>query len=156
MTGGYEVIQIGENEYEVRNKTGRSFHVNLGSRSCSCFEFQMLAIPCSHAIAAALKAKTATSGGIPMPAIVSDLHLAPPATRRPPGRPKKLRYFSRGEKRVNEMRSPEGYLQQVQGHWPQQSHLQEPNISNKEVEALTKGTFGDGRNRIGWFGGLRR
>ena len=58
--------------------------------------------------------------------------------------------------KADEMRSPEGYLQQVQGHWPQQSHLQEPNISNKEVEALTKGTFGDGRNLIGWFGGLRR
>ncbi|KAF2569066.1 hypothetical protein F2Q68_00026911 [Brassica cretica] len=31
-----------------------------------------------------------------MPSIVSDLQLGPPATRRPPGKPKKLRYFSRG------------------------------------------------------------
>ncbi|CAN6929089.1 unnamed protein product [Brassica oleracea] len=127
MTGGYEVVDIAEKEYEIPTKTGRSFHVNLRTRTCSCFEFQMLAIPCSHAIAAALKAKinveelvideykldslnrayegiilpeSASPVGIGMPSIVSDLQLGPPATRRPPGRPKKLRYFSRGEKRV--------------------------------------------------------
>lgn len=128
MTGGYEVLDIAEMEYEIRNKTGASFHVNLSTRTCSCFEFQMLAIPCSHAIAAALKAKlsvndlvidpykldalkrayegtivpeTGSTGGIQIPSIITDLNLTPPATRRPPGRPKKSRYFSRGEKRVS-------------------------------------------------------
>uniref|UniRef100_M4F017 SWIM-type domain-containing protein n=1 Tax=Brassica campestris TaxID=3711 RepID=M4F017_BRACM len=127
MTGGYEVVDIAEKEYEVRNKTGGSFHVNLTARTCSCFEFQMLAIPCSDVIAAALKAKmnveelvideykpdslkrayegiilpeSAAPVEVGMPSIVTDLQLGPPAIRRPPGRPKKQRYFSRGEKRV--------------------------------------------------------
>ncbi|CAF1863999.1 unnamed protein product [Brassica napus] len=107
MTGGYEVVDIAEKEYEIRNKTGGSFHVNLRTRTCSCFEFQMLAIPCSYAIAAALKAKinveelvideykldslnrayegiilpeSASPVGVGMSSIVSDLQLGPPAT----------------------------------------------------------------------------
>lgn len=56
LTGGYEVVQIADNEYEVRNKIGGSFHVNISSNTCSCYEFQTLSIPCSHAISAALKA----------------------------------------------------------------------------------------------------
>ncbi|KAL0723748.1 hypothetical protein Bca4012_038347 [Brassica carinata] len=125
MTGGYDVVEIAEKEYEARNKSGVSFHVNLGALTCSCFEFQMLAFPCSHTISAALKTKvsvndlvievykvaslrrayqgtilpdTALNGVLDMPSIMSDLQLALPATRRPPGRPKKLIYFSRGEK----------------------------------------------------------
>ncbi|XP_018435867.1 uncharacterized protein LOC108808181 [Raphanus sativus] len=104
-TGGYHVLDIAEMEYAIRNKSGVSFHVNLSTRTCSCYEFQMLGIPCSHAIAAALKANISVNdlaqmGGGPMPAVINDLQLRPPATRRPPGRPKKQRYFSRGEKRV--------------------------------------------------------
>lgn len=53
--GGYEVTLIAEDEYEVRNKNGGSFHVDLAKKICSCYEFQMLAIPCSHAVAAALR-----------------------------------------------------------------------------------------------------
>lgn len=127
MTGGYEVIDIAEKEYEIRTKTGGSFHVDLARRTCSCFEFQILAITCSHAIAAALKAKISVYElvideyslaflkrayeGVILPQTSSaddnasqttatELQLGPPATRRPPGRPKKQRYFSRGEKRV--------------------------------------------------------
>nr|VDD11632.1 unnamed protein product [Brassica oleracea] len=33
MTGGYEVVDIAEKEYEIRNKTGGSFHVNLCTRT---------------------------------------------------------------------------------------------------------------------------
>ncbi|XP_018487547.2 uncharacterized protein LOC108858060 [Raphanus sativus] len=126
-TGGYHVLDIAEMEYAIRNKSGASFHVNLDRKTCSCFEFQMLGIPCSHAIAAALKGKMSvndlvideykidflkrayqgtivpesdSTGGIQILAVLNDLQLRPPATRRPPGRPKKLRYFSRGEKRV--------------------------------------------------------
>ncbi|KAF3537824.1 hypothetical protein F2Q69_00024951 [Brassica cretica] len=131
LTGGYEVKEIAEKEYEVRNKMGSSFHVNIGTLSCSCFEFQMLSIPCSHAISAALRAnvevdtlvteaykvaflRRAYEGSIApvtdyttlsdLPTAFSALRLSPPATRRPPGRPKKLRYFSRGEKLVKSFR----------------------------------------------------
>ncbi|XP_018462581.2 uncharacterized protein LOC108833668 [Raphanus sativus] len=119
-SGGYEVLDIADMEYAIRNKYGVSFHVNLSTRTCSYFEFQMLGIPCSHAISAALKAKisvndlvldeykvaflkhayegtihpeTGPIGGIPMPWVITDPQLGPPATRRPPGRPKKLKYF---------------------------------------------------------------
>lgn len=57
MSGSYEVSNIVEDEYEVRNKNGRSFHVNLANKTCSCFEFQMLSILCSHSIAVAIKGK---------------------------------------------------------------------------------------------------
>ena len=33
MTGGYEVVDIAKKEYEIRNKTGGSFHVNLCTRT---------------------------------------------------------------------------------------------------------------------------
>ncbi|KAL0655874.1 hypothetical protein Bca4012_076458 [Brassica carinata] len=53
------VLEIAEKEYEVREKEGGGFHVNLANMTCTCFEFQMLAMPCSHPIAAALKGKIA-------------------------------------------------------------------------------------------------
>lgn len=126
-TCGYEVTQIGSNQFEIRKKGGQSFIVNLETLTCSCCDFQMLSIPCSHAISAALKAKInvdtlvakeynvsllrlAYQGTIvpitdtsntDLPQVITDMRLSPPATRRPPGRPKKLRYFSRGESRVS-------------------------------------------------------
>lgn len=126
-SGGYEVLEIGEKEYEVREKLGGGYHVNLSNNTCTCFEFQTLFIPCSHAIAAALKGKIGVEslvlpayavsvlrsayagtihpldgyGGIgDLVANVDGLHLHPPSTRRPPGRPKKQRFYSRGEKLV--------------------------------------------------------
>ena len=126
--GGYQVTLIAEDEYEVRNKTGGSFHVDLAKKTCSCSEFQMLAIPCSHAVAAAIKGKvsveslvlpaytvgelrSAYAGSVlPVPDTIEVTELAselggmnlyPPTTRRPPGRPKKQRFFSRGEKIVS-------------------------------------------------------
>ena len=125
QTCGYGVTQIAEDEYEVRNKNGGSFHVDLDKKTCSCYEFQVLAIPCSHAIAAAIKAKisveslvlpaytieglrSAYAGNVlPVPDytgvsdLVSDfrgMKLCPPVTRRPPERPKKQRFFSKGKK----------------------------------------------------------
>lgn len=41
----------------MKDKNGISFHVNLSTNSCSCFAFQSLKIPCSHAIVAAIKEK---------------------------------------------------------------------------------------------------
>ncbi|XP_013614157.1 PREDICTED: uncharacterized protein LOC106320349 [Brassica oleracea var. oleracea] len=56
-SAGFEVKKIKHLEYEVRNKEGYSFHVDISKRFCSCFEFQLLKIPCQHAIAAAIVAK---------------------------------------------------------------------------------------------------
>lgn len=127
MTGGYGVRTIAEGEFEVQDKKGGSYHVKLPDKTCSCFAFQMLCIPCPHAIAAAL------NSGVPVETLVVEAfkvtmlrgayherivpvgnykgfpekdainggrRLCPPATRRPPGRPKKHRFFSRGEKLV--------------------------------------------------------
>ncbi|CAN7110849.1 unnamed protein product, partial [Brassica rapa subsp. narinosa] len=81
-------------------------------------------IPCSHAIAAALKANVNVEGlvsdvysidylkaayaehvlppaeldsGHRLADNVASITLNPPSTRRPPGRPRKKRFFSRGE-----------------------------------------------------------
>ncbi|CAN7096568.1 unnamed protein product [Brassica rapa subsp. narinosa] len=122
ICGGYNVRKVDVNEYEVQDLKGALFVVNLADKSCSCFEFQSLSIPCSHAIAAALKANISVEGLVDevytmkylkgayvsniLPPIeldntamiaseVSALTLNPPATRRPPGRPRKKRFFSR-------------------------------------------------------------
>lgn len=125
--GGYEVLGIAEKEYEVREKEGGGFHVNLGTMTCSCYAFQTLGIPCTHAISAALKEKIAVeslvaeaygvsklrgayggsiypvegySGIAGLVANVNGIHMYPPHSRRPPGRPKKQRFFSKGERVV--------------------------------------------------------
>ncbi|CAE5976061.1 unnamed protein product [Arabidopsis arenosa] len=52
---GCAVIMIGDGLFEVREKGGAAFAVNLWERTCTCREFQLLTIPCSHAIAAAIQ-----------------------------------------------------------------------------------------------------
>ncbi|KAG7593761.1 Zinc finger SWIM-type [Arabidopsis thaliana x Arabidopsis arenosa] len=121
---GCAVIKIGEGLYEVREKGGAAFAVNLWERTCTCREFQLLTIPCSHAIAAAIQEgiRVDTLVGVhhtnpqlrlsyqalimpvpdtetltPSPNDVGGGKLAPPYVRRPPGRPRKRRLFSRGE-----------------------------------------------------------
>ncbi|CAE6157678.1 unnamed protein product [Arabidopsis arenosa] len=121
---GCAVIKIGEGLYEVREKGGAAFAVNLCERTCTCREFQLLTIPCSHAIAAAIQEgiRVDTLVGVhhtnpqlrlsyqalimpvpdtetltPSPNDVGGGKLAPPYVRRPPGRPRKRRLFSRGE-----------------------------------------------------------
>lgn len=128
ICGGYDVRKLDTDEYEVQDLKGSLFVVSLTDRSCSCFEFQKLSIPCSHAIAAALKANVAVEGLVGdvytinylkaayaehvLPPVELDtsyqladdiaaITLHPQATRRPPGRPRKKRFFSRGEVKVN-------------------------------------------------------
>ncbi|KAF3503587.1 hypothetical protein F2Q69_00041843 [Brassica cretica] len=123
----FEVKKIKYLEYEVRNKEGCSFHVDISKRFCSCFEFQLLEIPCQHAIAAAIVAKVkvdslvaeeytknamvvAYTGSvaqvidndniIELTAQLSELDMLPPSSRRPPGRPPKKCFISRGEVRM--------------------------------------------------------
>jgi len=49
------VSSIMDGEYEVRDKDGATFHVSLRGKTCTCYEFQALMIPCTHAIAAATR-----------------------------------------------------------------------------------------------------
>ncbi|XP_056844243.1 uncharacterized protein LOC130496285 [Raphanus sativus] len=124
ICGGYDVRKLDNDEYEVQDLRGASFVVSLTDRSCSCFEFQKLSISCSHAIADALKANVRVEGLVgdvytieylkaayaehvspPVELNTSNqladdiaaISLHPPVTRRPPGRPRKKRFFSRGE-----------------------------------------------------------
>ncbi|XP_018453735.1 uncharacterized protein LOC108824859 [Raphanus sativus] len=119
ICGGYDVRKLDNDEYEVQDLKGASFVVSLTDRSCSCFEFQKLSIPCSHAIAAVLKANVKVEGLVGdvytieyaehvLPPVelntsnqladdIAAISLHPPVTRRPPGRPRKKRFFSRGE-----------------------------------------------------------
>lgn len=57
MSTGFGVRGINTNEFEVRNKECAPFHVDLMKKTCSCCEFQMLSIPCTNAVAAAIRTK---------------------------------------------------------------------------------------------------
>lgn len=108
---------------------GVPYHVDLARKICSCFIFQMLKIPCSHAIAAAVRSNVRVDSLVAVEysvasmvaayenniapvtvgenisehiADMSSMDMVPPSSRRPPGRPRKNRYFSRGEIRVSD------------------------------------------------------
>lgn len=66
--GAFLVSSISIGEYEVRDKDGASFHVNLKEKTCLCYEFQALKIPCTHAIAAA------TRNRIPVEPLVAEFY----------------------------------------------------------------------------------
>ncbi|KAG7534144.1 Transposase MuDR plant [Arabidopsis thaliana x Arabidopsis arenosa] len=120
----YEVIRINSELYEVKTTTGLSYVVDLQQKTCTCEEFTMLKIPCSHAVAAAVRCdmrlpdlaapqygsffwSLAYNGNInPVPDLctlrnvpdgIATLTVLPPVTKRPPGRPKRSRYLSSGE-----------------------------------------------------------
>lgn len=107
----YQVLRSDEVEFEVISAE-RSDIVNTGTQSCSCRDWQLYRIPCSHAIAALISCKknvyaftekyfTAASY---RESYSKDVHpipdklewsrtrlVRPPKFRRPPGRPEKKR-----------------------------------------------------------------
>ena len=117
------------NEYEVVNGNGMFHRVDLDKTTCSCKQFETLGIPCAHAVAAAIFARESVDSKVAVyysnkywglaysgsinPAEEANIevykfgvdgedgHLLPPATRRPPGRPRKARIPSRGEFKVS-------------------------------------------------------
>ncbi|XP_024010366.1 uncharacterized protein LOC112085385 [Eutrema salsugineum] len=127
-SAGYFVMKIGDGVYEVRDAMDIAYAVHLWEQSCTCRAFQLLGIPCEHAIAAGIRdgVRVETLVNIhytvqyrrlayeamimPVPDIDTlerttnesgKVRLGPPNVRRPPGRPKKTRIFSKGEfKRV--------------------------------------------------------
>ncbi|XP_018487526.1 uncharacterized protein LOC108858034 [Raphanus sativus] len=124
-SGGMLVRRINSAKLEVKDKNGSTYEVNLEEKYCSCYAFQKLQIPCPHAIASAIKEKvnieslvsnfyttktlasayaedivpitneTTTNGEASQGGV-----MFPPASRRPPGRPRKSRILSTGEIRM--------------------------------------------------------
>ncbi|RID45340.1 hypothetical protein BRARA_I02079 [Brassica rapa] len=116
------VRDIADLEYQVQDPTGECFTVLLDPGTCTCGEYQLIGIPCMHALACS------TRVGFPSDALVAPAYrvptwrqgfigkiypvpsvgglelgsgtrapLLPPAVRRPPGRPRKVSILSRGE-----------------------------------------------------------
>lgn len=120
IASSYQVLRSDEVEFEVLSAE-RSYIVNIGTRCCSCREWQLYGIPCSHAVAAIASCRKdvyaftekcfmvsgyreAYAKGIyPIPrrlewknldetAMDDDTQIVrPPKFRRPPGRPEKKR-----------------------------------------------------------------
>jgi len=120
----FAVHRIDRYDYEVRGEGSSVYHVKLIERTCSCRAFDLLHLPCPHAIAAAVVEDVPIQGlmapeysveswrmsyqgtikHVPnvgdvfvLPEQIASLHMFPPSTRRPRGRPKKKRIISRGE-----------------------------------------------------------
>ena len=127
VSTGFVVRHINKAEYEVKGMDCVTFIVNLEQKNCSCLEFNMLLIPCVHAVAAAIHSNRRVDSLVgekytrniwaagysmsinpkgsymthaPEPDTLGSLQLAPPTTRHPPGRPKKSRILSKGKFKV--------------------------------------------------------
>ncbi|KAI5661258.1 hypothetical protein M9H77_20581 [Catharanthus roseus] len=116
----YKVLRSDEVEFEVLSAE-RSDIVNIGTRSCSCRDWQLYGIPCSHAVAALISSRNDVYAFVekyftaesyretysrqmhPIPGKIEwkkevdaqadeDTRVVrPPKFRRPPGRPEKKR-----------------------------------------------------------------
>lgn len=127
MSIGLLVCHINRAEYEVKGLEGVPFRVDLEKKVCSCLAFDMLRIPCVHAIAAAIQYNIRMNALVdenftrntwfaaysmsisptgdymtppPEAGTLGSIQLAPLITRRPSGRPRKTRILSRGEFKV--------------------------------------------------------
>ncbi|KAL0797262.1 hypothetical protein Bca101_068639 [Brassica carinata] len=122
VSTGYGIRHIINSEYEVRDHGGAFYRVDLKSKKCSCKEYDMIGVPCTHAVSAGvnsgLKVETlvfteysnenwllAYTGSV-SPVVVPNvadviaaggMKLLPPSTRRPSGRPRRTRIPSAGE-----------------------------------------------------------
>lgn len=123
---GMSVSAVGRWDYEVVTKDGNPFHVSLENKTCTCLEFQKVNMPCTHAMAAAhdreLEYRTLVGkmhrisqwaptveeailpvrdpAEVDVPENIRILCVSPPKSKRPPGRPPKLRIHSAGEYEV--------------------------------------------------------
>uniref|UniRef100_A0A5B7BTU7 SWIM-type domain-containing protein n=1 Tax=Davidia involucrata TaxID=16924 RepID=A0A5B7BTU7_DAVIN len=120
LASTYQVLRSDEVEFEVLS-ADRSYIVNIGTHFCSCRDWQLYGIPCSHAVAALISARkdvyaftekcftvasyreTYSEEIHPIPSKIEwkmegeapmddDMRVVrPPKFRRPPGRPEKKR-----------------------------------------------------------------
>ncbi|GMP93084.1 hypothetical protein CsSME_00043057 [Camellia sinensis var. sinensis] len=113
------ISQADENVFEVRSRP--SVLVDIGARTCYCFQWQLNGFPCPHAVVAfrnngrniynhvvplyhVIEFWAAYSGTIyPIPKAgkpnfsAADYLIAPPMVKQPPGGPKRKRIPSKGE-----------------------------------------------------------
>lgn len=74
--GVFGVSLINSGEFEVRDKEGEAYHVSLEKKTCTCYEFQALKIPCTHAIAAATRYKVRVDSLVEnVPNIICKYHI---------------------------------------------------------------------------------
>ncbi|KAL6350345.1 hypothetical protein AAG906_004295 [Vitis piasezkii] len=102
MSRTYLVEPINSKECNV-NYAGISAQVNLDTRSCTCRQFDLDHIPCAHAIACRFYniscytlcskyfSTKALLSSYSIPNHIRDKVVLPPKTRRPTGRPRKVR-----------------------------------------------------------------
>ncbi|KAL7185433.1 hypothetical protein ACSBR2_027385 [Camellia fascicularis] len=114
------VSQLNEDVYEVHSYP--SVLVDVGRRTCSCFQWHIKRLLCAHTMVAICNSGrdlydlvepyyhvseyrlTYASSITPIltvekpPFSIEDFVIHPPVVKRPPGRPKKKRILSKGEK----------------------------------------------------------
>ncbi|XP_028054575.1 uncharacterized protein LOC114258775 [Camellia sinensis] len=113
------VSQANDDVYEVHSHP--SMLVDVIKRTCSCFQWQINEFPCSHAVVAFRNNRRNIYDSIdstfsidtfqaiysetiyPIPTVERSMFnpaeylIAPPTSKRPPGRPKRKRISSKGE-----------------------------------------------------------
>ncbi|GKD32550.1 pentatricopeptide repeat-containing protein [Tanacetum coccineum] len=88
----WHVIPCGGNLFEVK-KGSEAFRVDEPKRTCSCRMWQLLGLPCCHAIACIFRLNRMVKGYVPQ-CFMKDSHLSTvlcPKPKRMPGKPKKKR-----------------------------------------------------------------
>ncbi|KAL7212721.1 hypothetical protein ACSBR2_015408 [Camellia fascicularis] len=115
----WKVSQSNADIYEVHSFP--SVTVDVGRRACSCFHWQLNGFPCAHAMVAVRKSGRDLNDLVelffhvneyranyapaiyPIPTVElppfnpNEYIIKPPAVKRPPGRPKKKRFLSKGK-----------------------------------------------------------
>ncbi|KAL0722752.1 hypothetical protein Bca4012_037351 [Brassica carinata] len=149
VSTGYDVRHIINSEYEIRDHVGVFNRVDLERKTCSCKEYDMIGIPCTHTVAAAVNSVLnvdslaateysnaywllAYTGSVnPVRVLVLDdvlagdgMKLLPPTTRRPSGRPSKIPFGG--------LKEEEG-VQQVRRAVSQPCHLHGTNLDPKST-----------------------
>ncbi|XP_024010315.1 uncharacterized protein LOC112085341 [Eutrema salsugineum] len=102
---GFVYQKINDDEFEIRNKEGEPFLVNLKKKTCTCHEFEMLDLPCSHAVVTAMRSGKRVDSFVGLEyttafwrkAYECSIYSINSGTvyKTPPGRPRKKRFPSR-------------------------------------------------------------
>jgi hypothetical protein len=167
MTGHWETTWVINEEFQVAHEyNGQQFKVNIAKGTCSCNFWDLVGIPCRHAVSAIcyggknpidyvheyyLREKYAACYGFAISAINGvDMwpepadgveEIQPPMYKRPPGRPKKLRIRQFDENGVRKPRRGKKRCTKcgIAGHTVMscKSKIQDPNALKRKVTILS-------------------